>query len=123
MKKNYAYVDGMILPVPSKNIAAYKKMATTMGKIWIEHGAINYTECMGDDVPAGKYTSFAKSVKLKKGEVVFFSWITYKTKADRNKVLKKVMSDPRVVKFMDSEVIPFDGERMFWGGFKPVVSL
>ena len=98
-------------------------MAKFMGKLWIENGAISYVECKGDDVPAGKNTSFPQSVKLKKGEVVFFSFATYKTKAHRNQVMKKVMSDPRVAKFIDSEKMPFDGMRMFWGGFKPVISL
>ncbi len=121
MKKNYNYVDGIIVPVPKKNLAAYKKMAKIMGKIWIEHGAIDYVECMGDDVEAGKVTSFPQSVKLKKGEVVFFSWVTYKSKGDRDKVMKKVMTDPRLEKFMTTQQMPFDGMRMFWGGFKPVV--
>ena len=121
MKKNYNYVDGIIVPVPKKNLAAYKKMAKIMGKIWIEHGAIEYVECMGDDVEAGKVTSFPQSVKLKKGEVVFFSWVTYKSKGDRDKVMKKVMTDPRLEKFMTTQQMPFDGMRMFWGGFKPVV--
>ncbi len=123
MTKKYNYVDGFILPVPRKNIASYKKMAKTMGKIWIEHGAIDYVECMGDDVPKGKITSFPQSVKLKAGEVVFFSWATYKSKADRNRIMKKVMSDPRVEKMMSSQKMPFDGMRMFWGGFKPAIKL
>ncbi len=117
----YNYVDGFVLPVPRKNLAAYKKLAKLAGKIWLEHGAIDYVECMADDVPAGKVTSFAKSVKLKKGEVVFFSFATYKSRADRNRVMKKVMADPR----MNPEELgmPFDGMRMFWGGFKPVVKM
>jgi uncharacterized protein YbaA (DUF1428 family) len=121
VKKSYQYVDGFILPIPKKNIAAYKKMAKLAGQIWLEHGAIDYVECMADDVKPGKITSFPQSVKLKKGEVVFFSWATYKSKAHRNKVMKKVMSDPRLSAYMNE--MPFDGERMFWGGFKPVVKL
>lgn len=119
MAKKFGYVDGFILPVPKKNLAAYKKMAKLAAKVWLEHGAIDYYECIEDDVPTGKITSFQKSVKLKKGEVVFFSWATYKSKAHRNQVMKKVMSDPRMN--IDMNKMPFDGMRMFWGGFKPVV--
>lgn len=120
MAKKYNYVDGFILPIPRKNLAKYKKMASLAGKLWLKYGAIDYVECMGDDVPKGKVTSFAKSVKLKKGEVVFFSWVTYKSKAHRDRVMKKVMSDPSLQQYgMDN--MPFDGMRMFWGGFKPVV--
>jgi len=117
MAKTFNYVDGFVVPVPKKSIAAYKKMAKISAKVWLDHGAIDYAECMADDVPNGKVTSFPLSVKLKKGEVVFFSWVTYKSKADRNRVMKKVMSDPR----MNMEDMPIDGMRMFWGGFKPVV--
>jgi uncharacterized protein YbaA (DUF1428 family) len=122
MKKKYGYVDGFVLPVPKKNIATYKKWAKLAGKVWLDHGAIDYVECQGHDVPSGKVTSFGKSVKLKKGEVVFFSWATYKSKADRDRVMKKVMSDPRLSD-MNPDNMPFDGMRMFWGGFKPVVRL
>jgi len=123
MKKSYGYVDGFVLPVPRKNMKAYKKMATLAGKIWREHGAIDYVECIANDVPKGKVTSFPQSVKLKKGEVVFFSWVTYKSKAHRDRVLKKVMADPRMDVYMDEKAMPFDGMRMFWGGFKPVVKM
>jgi uncharacterized protein YbaA (DUF1428 family) len=120
MKKTFGYVDGFILPVPKKNINAYKKWAKLAAKVWIEHGAIDYAECVEDDVPAGKLTSFSKSVKLKKGEVVVFAWATYKSKAHRNQVMKKVMEDPRL-QAMDMDNMPFDGMRMFWGGFKPMI--
>ena len=123
MKKSYRYVDGFVLPVPRKNITAYKKMAKLAGKIWREYGAIDYVECMADDVKPGKVTSFPQSVKLKKGEVVFFSWATYKSKSHRNSVMKKVMADPRLADFMDPKKLPFDGKRMFWGGFTPVVKI
>ncbi|MBS1960637.1 MAG: DUF1428 domain-containing protein [Bdellovibrionales bacterium] len=123
MKKSVKYVDGFVLPVPKKKVAQYKRIATLCGKIWREHGAIDYVECMGNDVPTGKVTSFPKSVKLKKGEVVFFSFATYKSKTHRDRVMKKVMNDPRMAKYMNEETMPFDGMRMFWGGFKPVVSL
>jgi uncharacterized protein YbaA (DUF1428 family) len=113
------YVDGFILPVPRKNMKTYTKWAKVASKLWMEYGALDYYECVGDDVPAGKITSFAKSVKLKKGEVVVFAWATYKSKKDRDRVMMKVMNDPRMQ--MDSETMPFDGMRMFWGGFKPIV--
>jgi len=122
MKKTENYVDGFILPVPRKRLAAYKKMAKLSAKVWREHGALNYVECIGDDVPKGKVTSFAKSVKLKAGEVVFFSWVTYKSRRHRDQVMKKVMSDPRLAD-MASGNMPFDGMRMFWGGFKPVIKM
>lgn len=123
MKKSYKYVDGFVLPVPRKNIDTYKKWAKVAAKVWQDHGAIDYVECMADDVKSGKVTSFPQSVKLKKGEVVFFSWITYKSKSQRDRIMKKVMSDPRMAPFMNEDEMPFDGMRMFWGGFKPVVSL
>ncbi len=119
MKKKFNYVDGFILPIPRKNLKKYEKMAKLAGKIWLEHGAIDYVECIADDVKPGKITSFPQSVKLKKGEVVFFSWATYKSRAHRDQVMKKVMSDPRFNIYEDA--VPFDGMRMFWGGFKPVV--
>jgi uncharacterized protein YbaA (DUF1428 family) len=121
MKKTGRYVDGFILPVPKKNIKAYTKMAKLSAKVWMDHGALEYIECIADDVPTGKVTSFPKSVKLKAGEVVIFSWVVYKSRADRNRIMKKVMSDPRFDS-MHEDKMPFDGMRMFWGGFKPFVS-
>ena len=122
MAKTFNYVDGMVLPVPRKNLKAYRAMAKKSGKIWLEHGALQYVECVADDVKKGKNTSFPQSVKLKAGEVVFFTWITYKSKSDRDRVMKKVMNDPRLAEMMNGKM-PFDGMRMFWGGFKPFVSL
>mgnify|MGYP001551215967 CR=1 FL=1 len=113
------YVDGFILPVPKKNVPAYLKMARKAGKIWMEHGALEYVECQEDDVKPGKITSFPQSVKLKKGEVGFGSDAVYKSRKHRDAVMKKVMNDPRLK--MDPKTMPFDGMRMFWGGFKPVV--
>ena len=118
-----SYVDGFVLPVPKKNLAAYRRMATKAGKIWREHGALEYHECVADDVKPGKSTSFPQAVKLKPGEVVLFSWIVYKSRAQRDSVNKKVMSDPRLAFMMDPKKLPFDGRRMFWGGFKPIISL
>ena len=116
-----SYVDGFVIPVPRENLDAYKKMARKAGKVWMDHGALAYHECVGDDVPVGKRTSFPQSVKLKEGEVVIFSWIIYASKAQRNKVNKLVMADPRLKEFMDPKSMPFDGKRMFWGGFKEIV--
>ena len=117
------YVDGFVLAIPKKNTAAYRRMATKAGRIWKEHGALDYRECIGDDVKPGKHTSFPQAVKLKPGEVVWFSWIVYASKKDRDRILKKVMSDPRLADMMDPKKLPFDGKRMFWGGFKVSVSL
>ena len=115
------YVDGFVVAVPEKNLAEYKKMARKAGKIWMEHGAVSYIECVGDDVPVGKVTSFTKAVNLKRGETVVFAWITYKSKRDRDAVNKKVMADPRLE--MDMKNAPFDASRMIYGGFKPVIEL
>jgi uncharacterized protein YbaA (DUF1428 family) len=115
------YVDGFVLPVPTKNRAAYIRMARLGRKVWLDHGALEYHECVADDVKPGKSTSFPQSVKLKKGEEVWFSWIVYKSRRHRDAVLKKVMSDPRMTG-MDPKGMPFDGSRMFWGGFKALVS-
>jgi len=116
-----AYVDGFVLPVPKRNIEAYRKIARKAGKIWREHGALEYRECVADDVPPGKLTSFPKSVKLKPNEVVWFSWIVYKSRKHRDAVNKKVMNDPRLAKMGTPESMPFDAKRMIYGGFKVVV--
>jgi uncharacterized protein YbaA (DUF1428 family) len=118
-----SYVDGFVAPVPKKNLAAYKRMARKAGKIWREHGALEYRECVADDVKPGKITSFPQSVKLKADEVVVFSWIVYASRRERDRVNKKVMSDPRLAAMMDPKSMPFDGKRMFWGGFKPMIEL
>jgi uncharacterized protein YbaA (DUF1428 family) len=117
------YVDGFVLPVPKKNLKAYRSMANLAGKVWREHGALEYIECVADDVKKGKITSFPQSVKLKAGETVIFSWIVYKSRAHRDRVNAKVMKDPRLANMMDQDALPFDGMRMFWGGFETFVSL
>lgn len=117
------YVDGFVLPVPKKKVGAYRKLARRAGEVWIEHGAIEFHECMADDVKPGKWTSFPQSVKLKKGEVVFFSWIVYRSRAERDRVNKKVMADKRLAFMADLKNHPFDAKRMIWGGFKSVVDL
>jgi uncharacterized protein YbaA (DUF1428 family) len=116
-----SYVDGFVLPVPEKNLAAYRRMARLAGKVWREHGALEYIECVADDVKPGKHTSFPQSVKLKPGETVIFAWIVYKSRAQRDRVNDKVMKDPRLAAMMDPKKLPFDGKRMFWGGFKVMV--
>lgn len=118
-----SYVDGFVTPVPKKNLAAYRRMSRIAGKVWREHGASAYVECVGDDVPPGKLTSFPQSVKLKPGEVVMFSWIVYKSRAQRDRTNKKAMADPRLAATMDPKKMPFDGKRMFWGGFKSILEL
>jgi uncharacterized protein YbaA (DUF1428 family) len=117
------YVDGFVLPVPKKKVAAYRKMASKAGKVWMEHGALAFHENVADDVKTGTWTSFPQAVKLKKGEVVVFSWIVFKSRKQRDKINAKVMKDPRLDKMMDPKDMPFDGKRMFWGGFKELVAL
>lgn len=117
-----AYVDGFVVPVPKKNLDAYRRIARKAGKVWREHGALAYQECVADDVKPGKWTSFPQSVKLKAGETVVFSWITYKSRAHRDRVNAKVMKDPRLASMMDAKAMPFDGKRMIYGGFKGLVS-
>jgi uncharacterized protein YbaA (DUF1428 family) len=112
------YVDGFVVPVPKKKLAAYKKMSQLGAKVWLEHGALDYKECIADDVKPGKLTSFPQSVLLKRGEVVVFSWIGYKSRKHRDAVNKKVMADPRLAAWMDPKKLPIDGKRMFFGGFK-----
>jgi uncharacterized protein YbaA (DUF1428 family) len=118
-----SYVDGFILPVPKKNLQAYRRIAQKAGKIWREHGALEFRECVGDDVKPGKLTSFPQSVKLKPGETVFFSYIVFKSRAHRDRVNAKVMKDKRLASMMDPKAMPFDGKRMIYGGFKTVVDL
>jgi uncharacterized protein YbaA (DUF1428 family) len=118
-----AYVDGFVTPVPKRKIAAYKRVSNKMGRIMREHGALEFRECMADDVKWGKRTSFPQSVKLKKNEVVWFSWVVYKNRKHRDGVMGKVMKDKRLASMMDPKKMPFDGKRMFWGGFKMMVDL
>ena len=116
-----AYVDGFVLPVPKRKVEAYRRMARKAGKVWMEHGALEFRECMADDVKPGKHTSFPQSVKLKSGETVFFSYIVYKSRRHRDGVNKKVMKDPRLNDMMDMKDMPFDVKRMIFGGFRAVV--
>jgi uncharacterized protein YbaA (DUF1428 family) len=116
------YVDGFVVPVPKRKKAAYLRMARKGAKIWKEHGALEYVECIADDVKKGKVTSFPQAVKLKPGETVVFSYVVYKNRKHRDKVMAKVMNDPRLAEFMDPKKLPFDGKRMFWGGFKTLIT-
>ena len=117
------YVDGFIVPVPKKKLAEYKKISLKAGKVWKDHGAIDYHECVADDVKVGKWTSFPRSVKLKKNETVVFSWITYKSRKQRDAVMKKVMKDKRLADMMNPGAMPFDAKRMIFGGFKSFIDL
>jgi uncharacterized protein YbaA (DUF1428 family) len=117
------YVDGFVVPVPRRNIDAYRRLARKFGRIWRQHGAVAYVECVADDVKPGRWTSFPQSVKLKPNEVVWFSWIVYKSRAHRDRVNAKVMKDPRVAGSMSPGAIPFDGKRMIYGGFKVAIDV
>ncbi len=118
-----SYVDGFVVPVPKKKLAAYRRMAQKAGKVWREHGALEYAEYCADDVKPGKYTSFPQSVKLKPSETVVFSYIVYKSRKDRDRINARVMKDKQLASMMDPKKLPFDGKRMFWGGFRTLVSL
>lgn len=115
------YVDGFVLPVPKKNVKKYLGMARTAGKVWKDHGALSYCESVADDVKPGRWTSFPRSVKLKSNETVIFSYIVYKSRRHRDAVLKKVLSDKRLAAMMNPKMLPFDGRRMIWGGFKSAI--
>ncbi len=115
------YVDGFVIPVPIKNLAAYRKMSLKAGKIWREHGALEYRECVGDDLNTAFGVPFPKNMKLKEGETVVFSWIVFKSRAHRDRVNAKVMKDPRLPCSMDPKTMLFDCKRMVYGGFKTIV--
>jgi len=117
------YVDGFVVPVPRKNVKVYRRMAKKAGKVWRDHGALDYRECIADDVKVGKWTSFPRSVKLKPSETVIFSYIVYKSRAHRDRIIAKVMKDPRLAKMMDPKAMPFDAKRMIYGGFKILVDV
>ena len=116
------YVDGFVLAVPKKNLAAYRRMALKAGKIWREYGALEYRECAGDDFKVKAGVPFPRLARLKTGETVVFAWIVYKSRADRNRINAKVMKDPRLTN-MGSKSMPFDVKRMTYGGFKVLVDL
>lgn len=117
------YVDGFVLPLPIDQIETYRQQATLAGTVWREHGALEYRECVGDDVPPGEHTSFPQSVKLEPGETVVFAWIVYASREERDRINALVMADPRMAPMMQPGAMPFDGKRMFWGGFKAIVEM
>jgi uncharacterized protein YbaA (DUF1428 family) len=115
------YVDGYVLPVPKKHLEAYIRMARTAGKVWRDHGALEFRECAGDDLNVKMGVPFPRGLKLKSGETVVFSWIVFKSRAHRDRVNAKVMKDPRIARTMEADVMPFDHTRMLYGGFKVMV--
>jgi uncharacterized protein YbaA (DUF1428 family) len=115
------YIDGYVLPVPTKNLQAYRRIAQKAGKIWREHGALEYRECAGDDLDVKFGVPFPRQMKAKPGETVVFAWIVFKSRAHRDRVNAKVMKDPRLAKMMDPKTMPFDTKRMAYGGFKAIV--
>jgi uncharacterized protein YbaA (DUF1428 family) len=117
------YVDGFVLPVPKKNLAAYRRMARKAGKIWREYGALQFRECAGDDIAVKGMAPFGSSVKLKAGETVMFSYIVYASRAQRDRINAKIMKDPRLAAMMDPKAMPFDSKRMLYGGFRVLVDL
>ncbi len=117
------YVDGFVLPVPKKNLPAYFRLSRMAGKVWRDHGALEYRECVGDDLNVKFGVPFPRLMKPKRGETVVFSWIVYKSRSHRDRVIAKVMKDPRLAKMMSAKAIPFDAKRMIYGGFKVMVAL
>jgi len=117
-----AYIDGFLLPIPKKSLPAYRRMAKKAGKIWREHGALEYRECVGDDLDVKMVMPFPRRVQVKRGETVIFSWVLYKSRAHRDRVVAKVMKDPRIAKMADPKGMPFDVKRMAYGGFKTLVA-
>ena len=119
-----AYIDGFVFPIPKRNVAAYRRIATKAGRIWLEHGALEYRECIGDDLDhEGMVSSFAKRMRTKRGETVGFAWIVYRSRAHRDSVNRKVMADPRIAATMDPKNPPFEMRKMLYGGFKVIVDL
>lgn len=117
------YVDGFVLPLPAKNLQLYRRISRAAGKIWREHGALEYRECAGDDLDVKFGVPFTETIKLKPGETVVFSWIVFKSRAHRDRVNAKVQKDPRMAKMMEGVPMPFDVKRMVYGGFKVLVDL
>jgi len=116
------YVDGYVLPVPKKHLQTYRRIAQKAGRVWRDHGALEVRECVGDDLNVKMGVPFPRSVKLKGGETVVFSWIVFRSRAHRDRVNAKVMRDPRIAKMMDPMSMPFDHKRMLYGGFKIMVA-
>jgi len=117
------YVDGFLLPVPKKNVKLYRRIAQQAGKIWRQHGALEFRECVGDDLKLKMGMPFSRTVRLKPRETVVFSWIVFRSRTHRDRVNAKVMKDPRMAKMMEKGPMPFDEKRMAYGGFKVLVNL
>lgn len=117
------YIDGFVVPVPKDKVAEYKAFSEAAGRVWREHGALEYIECVGDDVPPGKLTSFPQAVALEDGETVVFAWIIYASRAERDRINALVFKDPRIACHEDPSRMPFDTKRMIWGGFEELVSV
>lgn len=117
------FVDGFVLPIPKKNIDAYRRISQKAGKVWREYGALEYRECVGDDLNVKSAAAFPRRARARPGETVLFSWIVYKSRAHRDRVNKKVMKDPRIAAMMNAKDMPFDVKRMSYGGFKVIVDV
>jgi uncharacterized protein YbaA (DUF1428 family) len=115
------YVDGFVIPLPKKNLNAYRRVAQKAGKVWRDHGALDYKECAGDDLSVKMGLPFPRGIKIKPGETVLFSYIVFKSRSHRDRVNAKVMKDPRLAEMMDPKTMPFDVKRMMYGGFKTIV--
>jgi uncharacterized protein YbaA (DUF1428 family) len=118
-----AFVDGFVIPMKKRQVPAYRRMSTRAGKVWKEHGALEYKECVGDDLKPKGVPPFGKNLRLKPGETAVFSWIVYRSRAHRDAVNKRVMKDPRITGMMNEKDMPFDVKRMMYGGFKVIVDL
>lgn len=117
-----AYVDGFLVPLPKRSVAAYRRMSLRASRIWMEYGALDYRECVGDDLKVKGMASFPHTVRARAGETVVFSWITYRSRAQRDRVNKLIMKDPRLAAMMEGKAMPFDVRRMRYGGFRVIVS-
>jgi uncharacterized protein YbaA (DUF1428 family) len=115
------YADGFVFPIPKKNLRTYKRIAQAAGRIWMEYGALEYRECIGDDLKVKGAVAFPRLARAKRGETVVFSWIVYKSRADRNRIVAKLMKDPRITSMMNNTSMPFDMKRMAYGGFRVLV--
>jgi len=117
------YIDAILIPVPRANLEAYKRVSEEWGKAHLRHGALYYSDSISDDAQPGKVTSFPQAVQLKDGEVIALAWVVYRSKEDRDRIGKAVMDDPQLKESMDPASMPFDGKRMFWGGFETIMGL
>ncbi|MBB3192590.1 DUF1428 domain-containing protein [Halomonas cerina] len=118
-----SYVDAFVLPVPLGRLDDYLRLARRAGEIWKEYGALEYVECVGDDIRPGEHTSFPQSVRMQAGETVIFAWVRYVSREERNRILEQVMNDPRLADMMNHARLPFDAKRLFWGGFMERIRL